>query len=267
MLNYGVDFWNDVYWTIKNYNSEESFISLVNIDWTESSSNIISIDASSDDIWNLDFLEQWIDWVIMTWLNDIDKNRFEWKAAVWSILWVDNWLPIIWSNDDWSVMFNFHGSYKSILWNGEELNPGIIYNLISQLQSKWINPSTISKVHLWYMAWKSNEVTFEKYQELIENISKEYKIIDFNDYFYLNSKVNNNKQLLGYIDINWIVDILLKYHWVSMYNIEDRETNIYSNMPYFLYRDSLKKDTHIHYNKLLEETTDFSSATIAKLLV
>lgn len=277
MLNYWTYFWNDIVWRIEadqfkmpfsqreltqelldNYSKKIS-TALVAIDWTKFSSNVLTIDSTTYDIWDIDFLEQWTDWVIMTGLNDIDKSRFEWKVAVWVILWVGDCAPIIWSSDDWSVMFNIHGWYKWILWNGEEWNPGIIYNFISQLESEWVNPNHIWKIHLWPMAGPDFELPLSYYEKLIQYISKEYKIIDFKEYFILNWKTNESWDKLWYLNLRWIVDILLRYHWVSMYNIEDSSINTtdLSNWwpSYRLYSNWLQKDN----NRL--------SATIAKLLI
>lgn len=277
MLNYWTHFWNDILWRIeaeqfnvpfsqrvetkkllKEY-SQKIGAALVAIDWTKFSSNVITIDSTTHDIWNVDFLEQWTDWVIMTWLKDIDKSRFESKTAVWIILWVWDCAPIIWSNDDWSVMFNIHGWYKWILWNGEESNPGIIYNFISQLESEWISPNHIWKIHLWPMAWDNFELPLDYYEELIKYISKEYKIVDFKQYFELNWKFNDNNQKLGYLNLRWIVDILLRYHWVSMYNIEDSWINTTDK--------SNSWPSYRLYSKWLQKNNNRLSATIAKLLV
>lgn len=277
MLNYWVDFWNNICWRIEaehfanpfsqrvetrkllNKYSQQIGSALVAIDGTKFSSNVLNIDASSYDIWDLDFLEQGIDWVIMTWLNDIDKNRYESKNAVWIILWVADCAPIVWSNDDWSVMFNIHWWYKWVLWNWEESNPGIIYSLISQLESQWINPNHISKIHLWPMAWNNFELPLDYYESLIRYISKEYKIIDFKEYFTLNWSINEKNQKLWHLNLKWLVDVLLRYHWVSMYNIEDSwisTTDKNNNWPSY----------RLH-SQWVQEKNNRLSATIAKILV
>lgn len=277
MNNYWVNFWNKIIWRIEADHfsvpfwnrqisiklleeySKKIATALIAIDWTNFSSNVISIDTSTYDIWNVDFLEPWIDWVIMTWLKDIDKTRFNWKVAVWSILWVWDCSPIIGSNTDWSIIFNIHWWYKWILWNWEENNSWIIFSFIDSLEKQWIYPSKIWKVHLWPMAWKDFELPLDYYKKLIKYISKDYKLIDFMEYFKINGKTNEKWQKLGYLDLRWIVYILLRYHWISMYNIDDSgidTTNRSNNWP-----------SYRLYSNWLQEKNSRLSSTIAKLLV
>lgn len=243
MSKYSIDFWNWVLWNIEseyfshpfwkrditqellNNYSKKINSSLIAIDWTSFSTNIEFFDWTKIDIWNVDFLQPWIDWVILTWLNDIDKTRFEWKSAIWIILGVWDCAPIIWSSWDWELIFNLHVWYKWLFWSWNEDNPWIIFNFFDSLQKRWIYPSSLWKIHFWPMAWNDFELPLNYFESLIKFISKEYSLIDFKEYFKLNWKINSNWEKLWYLDIRWVIDILFRYHWVPMYNIYDSWIN------------------------------------------
>jgi copper oxidase (laccase) domain-containing protein len=277
MPNYSTNFWNNVVWRLETDQFDSSFsyrsnttkllhsysqeinTALLAIDWSKFSSNVLIVDASDKDILDVDFLKEWTDGVIMTWLNDIDKNRFEWKSAVGILLWVADCAPILGSSSDWWFMFNIHWWYKWILWNWEQDNPWILYNFIQKLESEWVNPNQIWKIHLWPMAWNNFELPLDYYKELTKNISKEYKLLDFWEYIIPNFKYNDKGQRLWYLDLWWLIDIILRYHWVSMYNIEN--SWIITNDP------NNNWPSYRLYSNLLQENNNRLSATITKLLI
>jgi len=276
MLNYISEFWNSIAWKIEaehfsypfwNREETEKLLltfsqkinwALVAIDWTDFSSNVKTIDSTTFNIDDYSFLDRWIDGVIMNWLNDIQKEQFLWKTSIWIILWVWDCAPIIWSTKDWSTIFNLHWWYKWVLWNWEENNPWIIYNFISSLEKEWLSSNGIWKIHLWPMAGPDFELPLSYYEKLIRYISKEYKIIDFKEYFILNWKTNESWDKLWHLNLRWLVDILLRYHWVSMYNIEDSWINTTDKSNWW--------PSYRLYSNWLQKNNNRLSATISKLL-
>jgi len=262
MKDYNVEFSWNILWVVENkhfdypfWDREKTLCSLelfsnirdsvlIAIDWSKFTSNIISIDGTNYNYDSVNFLKSWVDGVILSWLNDVKRERLFNKSYIWIILWVADCAPIIWSMKNWESVFNLHVWYKWLFWNWEIDNPWILYNFFEKLSKNNISISDLEKIHLWPMAWNDFELPFPYYHNLSKYFFQNYRLLNPNDYFFLNWNQNEKWDDLWNFDLRRLIIDIIKYHWVSQDIVSSSgidTTNLNNNWPsYRLFSKSLQ---------------------------
>ena len=194
------------------------------IDWTDFTSNVKIINWNDID-WNdnHNFLDAWTDWIILTWLNEIDKKQFELKHKIWIILWVWDCAPIILTSKDWNTIFNLHVWYKWLLWF-EYSWFWIIDSFIAQIKELNINISDID-MYIWPMAWDN----FELPRDYIVAHIEKYWLNP--DKYFKNTKKVNWEQKWNFSLRILLFDILRLHGLLDFFDISINTTDPNNNWP------------------------------------
>ncbi len=247
-----IDFWKNVIWTlelrddltqennfeenIKEYSEKINSI-LVLVSSNNYSWQVLTIDSKKFNFEADYFAHEFVNWAIMTWLNDIDKNMYSARSTVWLIMKSQDFSPIIWTTKDWSSIFIINWSVKSIFWDFFDKDIWIINNLCMELDKLWIYPSNFWKLHIWPVNEKILKTTYLEYLGLVKNISFKYSFLDFDSYFKPVTKE------YWIINLNLLIDDILRSHGFSMYDIENTQKNKNS----FCYNSELREKVEQNY--------------------
>lgn len=179
------------------------------IDGSQFSPNIKLIDLREIQFKNdVELLEAWTDWVIVTWLNSWESSDIETRLKVSLILWVADCAPIWFSTSDWNTIWLIHAWYKWVFsW--------IIWNFLSILEELWIKFNNIewektAEIYIWPMAWSDFELPRDYYQSLYDWFSDWNPCFDPDDYF------SYNWDWKWFFDLRNLIKDILRNSWISV---------------------------------------------------
>lgn len=175
------------------YNSK-----IIAIDWSEFSSNIITINGENLKSSPI-LLESWIDWIVL------DTKQ---KAAL--ILPVADCAAIAAYTKTWEITGLFHAWYKWVAWWENDL--GIITNLIEELK-KVSNSENLKDFDFYIspMIWKKFELPKDYAEKLFSKLFKEYNL-DSEKYFLEDD--SDYKKI--YLNLREIIKDIFKKHKINL---------------------------------------------------